>query len=152
MTGRDKIKVVIVDDEPETVSLLAAFLGLFDCEPHGVYTGQAGLKAVAEHRPDVLILDLMLPDIDGLEVCRQLRQQPDTHSLPIVILSARTSPEDVKLGYAAGATRYLKKPIDLDTLLEEVRRVAALKRHQAPSEAEQQADADHQPHKTRRPL
>lgn len=148
MTGENenKIKVLIVDDEPETVSLLVAFLRLFDCDPQGVYTGQSGLRAVAEQRPDVLILDLMLPDMDGLEVCRRLREQPDTHDLPIVILSARTSPEDVKLGYAAGATRYLKKPVDLDLLLEEVRRVAALKHHKAPSEAEQQADAKRPPH------
>ncbi len=148
MTGENesKIKVLIIDDEPETVNLLVAFLRLFDCEAQGVYNGQSGLKAATEQRPDVLILDLMLPDMDGLEVCRRLREQPTTHDLPIVILSARTSPEDVKLGYAAGATRYLKKPVDLDLLLKEVRRVAALKHHEAPSEAEQRADAERPPH------
>lgn len=140
-----KIRVLIIDDEPETVSMLTAFLNLFEFEAHAAYSGEAGLKAVAEQRHAVLILDIMLPDIDGLEVCRRLRDDPNTRDMPVMMLSARTTPDDVKIGYAAGATRYIKKPVDLDMLLADLRRVAALAHHRPPSEAEQQADAERPP-------
>jgi DNA-binding response OmpR family regulator len=75
----------------------------------------------------------MLPDIEGPEVCRKLRSQTQTASLPVIILSARTSKEDVRNGYEAGATLYLKKPVDLERLLTDVRRVIEIGHHVAPS-------------------
>lgn len=134
-------RVLIIDDEPETVSMLKAFLDLFGFEVRTALTGTSGLKAVAEFSPHALILDLMLPDTDGYEVCRLLRDYPGTQTLPIIILSARTSHEDVKRGYAVGATRYLKKPVNLDVLLEEVRAVVAAVKHAPPSEEQQEKDA-----------
>jgi DNA-binding response OmpR family regulator len=135
------IRVFIIDDEPETVTMFKAFLKLFDIEAEGAYTGVGGLAAIAANRPDVLILDLMLPDADGYEICKQLRSQPETATLPIIIVSARTAREDVRRGYAVGATRYLKKPVDLDKLLAEVQAAARAGRHEPPPEAVQEADA-----------
>jgi len=135
------IKVFIIDDEPETVTMFKAFLKLYDIEAEGAYTGAAGLAAVAKERPDVLILDLMLPDADGYEICKELRTQPETALLPIIIVSARTAREDVRRGYAVGATRYLKKPVNLDRLLAEVQAAAQAGRHEPPPEAVQEADA-----------
>lgn len=140
-----KTSVLIIDDEPETVSMLTAFLNLFEFEARAAYSGEAGLGEIAARQPAVLILDIMMPDIDGLEICRRLRDDPNTRDIPVMMLSARTTPDDVKIGYAAGATRYIKKPVDLDMLLAEVRKVAALVHHRLPSEAEQQADADRPP-------
>lgn len=120
----DPIKVVIIDDEPETLRMLEAFLKLLKFEVVGKLTGTEGRQAIAEHNPDVLVLDLMLPDMDGLELCREVRRQTETANLPVVILSARTTRDDERRGYEAGANIYLKKPVDLDHLAEAIRRVA----------------------------
>src|SRR5438445_67592 len=87
-------KVLIVEDEQGVVHLLRARL-----EPEGfqviaAYDGQAGLRAVTEARPDLLILDLTLPGLDGFEICRRIRQQPETARLPILVLSGRTEEVD----------------------------------------------------------
>ncbi len=139
--SEQKTRVVIIDDEPETVELLVAYFKLIKLEAYGAFTGKTGLKAIAEHHPNVVVLDLMLPDMDGFVICEELRKDPATAKLPVVILSARTSREDVRRGYAAGATRYLKKPVDLDRLATEVKRVAASGEHKPPTEEQQQADA-----------
>jgi DNA-binding response OmpR family regulator len=115
-------KLVVVDDEPETVNIFMQFLTLFGYEVIGALTGGEGIAAVRSHKPDALILDLMLPDTDGYDICRELRNAPDTKDLPIIIVSARTSPAEVEKGYKMGATAYLKKPVKLSGLLAEVRR------------------------------
>jgi DNA-binding response OmpR family regulator len=133
--------VVIIEDEPATLQVLEIFLRMQGFQPVPALTGAAGLKAIAERKPGAVILDLMLPDIDGYEISRQLRADKETATLPIIMLSARVHRDDVKRGYAAGATRYLKKPVDLDMLVAEVRRVVDLARHEAPAPDIQDKDA-----------
>lgn len=133
--------VVIIEDEPSTALMLEMFLKLKGFKPVPALTGRDGLAAIAEHKPRTLILDLMLPDIDGYEICRQLRADEKTALLPIIMLSARVHHDDVKRGYAAGATRYLKKPVDLDLLASEVQRMVQLARHETPSQEVQDQDA-----------
>jgi len=140
-SAKDNPVVVIIDDEPATVQVLDLFLKIKGFKPIPALTGAAGLKAIAEQSPSAVILDLMLPDIDGYEICRQLRADKKTATLPIIMLSARVHRDDVKRGYAAGATRYLKKPVDLDTLAAEVRRVVELAQHEAPPPGIQDKDA-----------
>lgn len=85
-----------------------------------------GLKALlmmAEQPPDVLLLDVMMPNMDGLTVCEKLRAQAATAVLPIILLSARTSPEAVKAGMDAGATKYLSKPINRKELINTIHEV-----------------------------
>ena len=134
-------RLVIIEDEPETLSLFKEFLGLFGFDVQGAITGADGLALIAEHKPDLVLLDLMLPDTDGYQVCEQLRDEEETAHMPIIILSARTNPDDVRRGYHAGATLYLKKPVNLDRLLSEVQRVAAQGTHRAPSKDKQEQDA-----------
>ncbi len=140
MTG-GTTRILIVDDERETVNLLSAFFKLFGFETMGAMNGSAGLAAIAEHHPQIVILDLMLPDMDGYEICRQVRDQPETKDLPVIILSSRTAREDVKRAYAVGATRYFKKPVNLDLLLAEVRQLATTAVHTPPPQEVQEADA-----------
>lgn len=135
------IKVLIIDDEPGTVDMLKSFFGLFGIEAEGALTGEAGLKSISAKPPNVLILDLMLPDIDGYEICRRLRMRDATKDLPIAMLSARTTRDDVRRGYAAGASRYLKKPVDLNNLLEVVQNLAEQAKHAAPPRDQQEQDA-----------
>lgn len=139
------IKVLIIDDEPGTVDMLRAFLELFDMQTQGALTGEDGLEAIEKEKPDVLLLDLMLPDIDGYEICRRLRARPETADLPVVMLSARTSKADVRRGYAVGATRYLKKPVDLNRLLEIVQALGREARHRPPPAEQQEEDAARPP-------
>ncbi|MAU02036.1 MAG: two-component system response regulator [Anaerolineaceae bacterium] len=118
-----KPSVLIVDDEPMTRNLLRLML---ERAGFAISEAEDGLKAllmVAEQSPDVLLLDVMMPNMDGLTVCEKLRARPETAVLPIILLSARTSPESVKAGMEAGATRYLGKPISHEQLIQTVRDV-----------------------------
>jgi DNA-binding response OmpR family regulator len=117
MTGKT---VVIVDDEPTMVDLLTTFLAMKGFEVHGAYSGADGLRAVEQVKPHVLLLDLMLPDIDGFEVCRRLRSAPASATLPIVIISARTESEAIQRAMRAGADAYMTKPLRLPELLEKI--------------------------------
>ncbi|GAB4474304.1 MAG: hypothetical protein Kow00124_14150 [Anaerolineae bacterium] len=136
-----KTRVIIIDDENETIRMLKSFLELFSYEVVGVQTGQDGLREIEAERPGVVILDLMLPDMDGLEICRAIRSAEATRDLPVIILSARSSKDEVRRGYAAGASRYLKKPVDLDQLAGVVSEVVTQVKHQPPPEALQLEDA-----------
>jgi DNA-binding response OmpR family regulator len=118
-----KVKIVLIDDEPDTIELMKAFLELYEFEVIGVTTGADGMQAINEHHPALLILDLMLPDIDGYELCETLRTQPETANLPIVMVTARTSWAEQRRGFQAGCDRYIRKPIDLNFLLDEIRAV-----------------------------
>jgi DNA-binding response OmpR family regulator len=120
-----KIKVLTIDDEQDTLDLLKTFLEMFECEVTTAMTGMDGLKLSSTTRPDVVILDLMLPDADGFQICRLIRHQDVTRKTPVLILSARQSNDDEVHGYRAGATVYLRKPVDLNVLVEQVRRVYA---------------------------
>jgi DNA-binding response OmpR family regulator len=131
--GISKQRLVVIDDEPGTVDLLKMYFEMFNFDVRTALTGTGGLKAISEHAPTAVILDLMLPDMDGLEVCRQVRTAEATASLPVIMLSARTSRDDVQEGYTAGATAYFKKPVDLNKLLSETRRIVAAGGHIAPS-------------------
>lgn len=118
-----KPSVLIVDDEPMTRNLLRLML---ERAGFAISEAEDGLKAllmVAEQPPDVLLLDVMMPNMDGLTVCEKLRAQAETAVLPIILLSARASPESVKEGMEAGATRYLGKPISREELIQTVRDV-----------------------------
>jgi two-component system response regulator RpaA len=109
--------VLIVDDEPMTRNLLRLMLERAGFDISEAEDGLKALLMVAEKIPDVLLLDVMMPNMDGITVCEKLRKQEDTAVLPIILLSARTSPEAVHLGLAAGADRYLGKPIRREELI-----------------------------------
>ena len=115
--------ILVVDDEPNTVEFLRITLEMGGYEVLEALSGTAALRQVAAHKPDLVLLDVMMPEMDGLEVCRRLRADLETADLPIVILSARTSVEAIREGLDAGATRYLTKPVTRDNLLETIREV-----------------------------
>jgi DNA-binding response OmpR family regulator len=116
-------KVLIVDDEPFTVEMLETFLQMSGYQTVGALTGEDGIVLSQIESPDVLILDLMLPDIDGYDVCRRLRSFPITARLPVLILSARVAQVDKDKARDAGANGYLTKPIQFPSLLSELTRL-----------------------------
>jgi DNA-binding response OmpR family regulator len=115
--------IVVVDDEPLIVEMITMFFELNGYTVHGVNTGREGLVLVDVEKPDVLLLDLMMPDIEGFEVAAQLRAEPEFAHLPIVIITARIDPESRKRAIKAGATVYLTKPLKMPEVLAEVERV-----------------------------
>ncbi len=86
-----------------------------------VANGAEALKLAATEKPDLVLLDVMMPGMDGLEVCRRLRKQQATADVPIVLLTFRVGEESVSEGFASGCTAYLKKPVEVDELVKTLR-------------------------------
>ena len=122
------LRVLVVDDEPAIRRFLRVSLGAHGCTIFEASNGQEALAGVAAHRPDLVILDLGLPDLDGLEVTRQLREW--TH-LPIIILSVRGEEAEKIAALDAGADDYLTKPFGAGELLARMR--AAVRRASSPA-------------------
>jgi two-component system phosphate regulon response regulator PhoB len=103
-------RVLIVDDDPDIVRLVSYNLtqAAFDVVAAG--TGRKALEIVQKHPPDLIILDLMLPDVDGMEVCRALRQHESSRRIPIIMLTARSEEIDRVIGFELGADDYVMKP------------------------------------------
>jgi CheY-like chemotaxis protein len=109
-------KILIVDDDPDMRPLMRLTLAKLGHQPSLAATGTEGLK-LAEGEPfDLMVLDLMMPDIDGYEVMRRLRSNPATRDLPIIVLTARTQAADYDSAIESGADAYLPKPFDPDAL------------------------------------
>jgi two-component system KDP operon response regulator KdpE len=111
-------RVLVVDDEPQILRALRTALGARGYEVLTATTGEEGLVVVGERRPDVVLLDLMLPGMDGLEVCRRLRA---VSGVPIIVLSARGEERDKVAALDLGADDYLTKPFGVDELLARIR-------------------------------
>ncbi len=116
-------RVLIVEDEPDIRDLLAYHLGREGYEIATAATGGEALRQAARARPDLVVLDLMLPEIDGREVCRRLRQDPATVSVPVIMLTAKGDEVDRVVGLELGADDYVVKPFSPRELLARVRAV-----------------------------
>jgi DNA-binding response OmpR family regulator len=111
-----KLKVLVVEDDPTVRDVLTTLLGFDGFEVAAAPDGSTGLQLAETMQPDVVLLDVVMPGIDGLEVCRSLRKRsPETR---VVMLTGRGSPEDELDGVAAGADAYLRKPFSPLELLE----------------------------------
>lgn len=116
-----KPKILVVDDQPINVHLLKRMLEREEMEVRTAQSGQECLDEVQRELPDMILLDVMMPGMDGLEVCQHLKQSEDTKSIPIIFISARSSKEGRLEGLASGAVDYITKPIDLDETLARIR-------------------------------
>ena len=112
-----KFSVLAVDDIPLNLLLVEKMLSRFNFKFRKATNGQLALDAVAQEKPDLILLDLMMPGIDGFEVIRRLRADPETADIQIVILSALTSNEDIIKGFDVGANDFIMKPIIMEKLL-----------------------------------
>lgn len=117
--------VLVVDDDPVIQNLLEVN---FEMEGYTVYVasdGLAGLEMARSRRPDVVVLDVMMPGMNGLEVARTLRDDAGTSDIPIIVVSAKAQESDLSAGRAAGVDDYVTKPFDPFELLERVARLLA---------------------------
>ena len=115
--------VLIVDDEEMTRDLLRLMLRGTGLTIHEAEDGYIALEQIEVHEPDLIILDVMMPGLDGLAVCRKLRSQASTHDLPIIMLSAKTTPSAIQDGLDAGANKYLTKPVGFKELISNIQAV-----------------------------
>ncbi|HZK79548.1 MAG TPA: response regulator transcription factor [Humisphaera sp.] len=128
-----KQTILVIDDQKDFRELIRRTLEQNGFEVILASDGVSGLRIAEEHRPDLLVLDLTMPDIDGLEVCRRLRENPRHRHLPILVTSARASAPERVLGLKTGADDYLIKPFVPEELVARVN--ALLRRSQIPADA-----------------
>lgn len=116
----NKKKILVVDDESGLVEMLSIRLEANNYQVIAASDGQEGLDKARAESPDLIILDLMLPKLDGCQVCRALKSDEKYKQIPIVIFTARAQESDVKAGNEAGADAYITKPFEPDILLAKV--------------------------------
>ncbi|MBE3558495.1 MAG: response regulator transcription factor [Ktedonobacteraceae bacterium] len=126
--GKPLLKALVVDDEENIIELIRLGLRYEGFQVEAATDGEQAISLAQRIEPDVIILDLMLPGIDGLEVCRRLRANPTTRDIPILMLTAKDEVSDKILGLQTGADDYITKPFDFYELLERIK--AILRRQQ----------------------
>lgn len=117
----DKKRVLIVDDEPDVVESVKFSLELENIECLEAYDGEEALSKAKNEKPDLIILDIMLPKINGYKVSRLLKFDEAYKNIPIIMLTARAQEKDIKLGEETGADKYITKPFDMDMLINAVK-------------------------------
>jgi len=152
-----KEKILIVDDTVDTVELLRKRFQAEGYETAEAFDGEEALIKVAEYRPDLLILDVMMPKLDGISVCRQLRIDPATRHLPILMLTAKSEVPDKVAGLDTGADDYITKPFDYKELAARVRSLLSKKSASAEMAKKEKTRAldqmvDEVSHEVRNPL
>jgi len=120
MTQTPRKQILVVEDEADVATLLRARLESQGYHVHVVHTGVAAVSYAVEHQPDLVILDLMLPDIDGNKVAEEIRRLYHNWVVPVLMLTAKDKPVDKLRGFAHGADAYMTKPYDAHELLQTV--------------------------------
>ncbi|MGE0488437.1 MAG: response regulator transcription factor [Vulcanimicrobiota bacterium] len=119
-------KVLVVDDEPHILRSLATYLEMENFDVTTASSGFEALEKVDESIPDLVVLDVMMPGMDGFEVLDKIRAGAQTADIPVIMLTAKDQSEDVMTGYQKGATSYLVKPFNLDELVDTIHQVFAM--------------------------
>lgn len=120
--------ILAVDDTPENLELLAKILEGQGYELALAVDGQQALELAAEKKPDLILLDILMPGMDGIEVCRRFKADPATQSIPIIFITAKAESDDILTGFETGAVDYVTKPFRIPELLARVHVHVALHR------------------------
>ena len=119
----ERRKILVVDDEERMVRFIRMNLEHDGFQVAEAFNGRQAIQKLRDVTPDLILLDVMMPDISGLEVLRYIRREPDLASIPVIILSAKSMPGDIKTGLEAGASMYLTKPVGFQDLKNAVEQV-----------------------------
>lgn len=122
--------VLIVDDVPKNIQLLSLILSRKNYEIAFAVSGEQALEMLDSISPELILLDIVMPGMDGFEVCEKIKSNPITEGIPIIFLTGSASAEDIKKGFQAGAVDYISKPFNSEELLARVRTHIELKRNQ----------------------
>jgi len=127
-------KILVIEDDPATLRLVDYSLRHDGYQVLTASNGLEGIQKAHNEAPDLIILDVMLPGMDGFEICHSLRSEPDTAQLPILMLSAKAQEIDKNTGLKVGADDYLAKPADPSEIVRRVESLLAPKKHAAPAQ------------------
>ena len=119
------MKALIVEDDPDARKVLSLILKLDGYQIHSAPGGQESLTRLADLVPDVILLDVMMPGMDGYQVCQWVRSNPAVRHVPVIMLSGKADPESVARGMEVGADEYLSKPITPSSLTKQLKTVLA---------------------------
>jgi DNA-binding response OmpR family regulator len=117
---REHKTIVVVEDEPDTAEMFAEMMRLSGYQVLKTYGGRPAIALISQKKPDAIVLDLMMPDLSGLEVLGFMRRDPRLAKIPVIVVSAKSLPSDIKNGLEAGASIYLTKPVAFSDLKEAV--------------------------------
>jgi len=117
------IEILVIEDDPDILELVEFNLMRQGFRVHTAKDGESGLKQAMTLNPSLILLDIMLPGIDGLKVCRKLRENPKTHNIPIVMLTAKGEESDAVIGLEVGADDYIRKPFSPKEMVARVRAI-----------------------------
>jgi len=115
-------KILVVEDQESLLKLESILLTSRGFEVRGVTDGQAALDALEDELPDLILLDIMLPDMDGFEICRRVKGNERTSQIPVIMVTARKSRMDLQLSQEAGADDYITKPFKSAMLIETIQK------------------------------
>ena len=124
--GAERKKIIIIEDEPDTAEMYAEMMRISGYQVVKYYGGVQAVAQVAEQQPAAVVLDLMMPDLSGLEVLKFMQEEPLLANVPVIIVSAKTLPSDIEEGLEAGAAVYLTKPVSFSDLRLAIERVIEL--------------------------
>lgn len=124
--------IVAIDDDPELLTLISMLLRRIGIEPKTFYDSRAAIQYLKQETPDMIILDLMLPDIDGFEILRQIRGHKRFDLVPVLILSAKADSSNIRQGLELGADGYVTKPYIANSLIDRVRLLLSTGRQPSP--------------------
>jgi len=122
---KEKLKVLVVDDEPSILMPLEFLMRKNGYQVFIARNGTEALESVQKELPQVVVLDIMMPDVDGYEVCRQIRSNTAMEGAKVIFLSAKSKDADIRKGYEVGADLYIPKPFSTRFLLEKIKELAA---------------------------
>ncbi len=126
MDARTQRKILIVDDTPDIITFLSVRLRAEGFDVYSAFSGIEGIEKAKEIQPDLIILDVVMPQLNGFQVCRKLKSFPEFTNTPIVFLTAKNQPSDRFWGMEVGASAYLTKPVDLRELSKTVKKLLGL--------------------------
>src|SRR5688572_16473022 len=120
-------RILVVDDQPQNVEILKDRLEGYGYEMWTATSGEAALDIITTEEPDLILLDIIMPGMDGLEVCRRLKANVALPFIPVIMITAKAGTEDIVAGFAAGADEYLTKPLEQAALVARVQSMLRLK-------------------------
>ncbi|RJP49205.1 MAG: response regulator [Anaerolineaceae bacterium] len=115
--------VMIIEDEPDAAELFAEMMRVNGFRVIKMFSSAPAIPIISQEKPDLILLDIMMPDISGLEILRYIRREPELAEIPIIVVSAKSMPGDIKTGIEAGASIYLTKPVGFLDLKQAVEKV-----------------------------
>ena len=117
--------VMVIEDEPDTAEMFAEMMRVSGFRVLKMFSSTPAISMIAQEKPELIILDVMMPDVSGLDVLRYMHREPELAKIPVIVVSAKSMPSDIKTGLDAGASIYLTKPVGFRDLKQAVETIFA---------------------------